>query len=271
MWILDIFSLLIRVRKHCWQAHDKLLFPPAVINIQSQTSLNSFSVLWEPQFFIPSHRAASLPAKRSLKRSDGHREVVSLQQTGDLLTEELASAQWALWAGRRLVPDEFIKRLGSAGEKKKNSPSWLAWRSRGGTCCRGAWGCCCPRKQEGGAAADASLPGGKEDEEGLSLALFTVGVVAVAWASCPEGGLVLLSCLVPHRWQTQHHGRGHVKERHLLLHACDRGWLTKICFESLYFSFSLGFENLHLSGHFAPWQLTTVGSIKQLFLIFSRV
>lgn len=43
--------------------------------------------------FIPSHRAASLPAKCTLKQSDGHREVVTLQQTGDLLTEKLASAQ----------------------------------------------------------------------------------------------------------------------------------------------------------------------------------
>lgn len=119
----------------------------------------------------------------------------------------------------------LMNSLRASAAQEKNSPSWLAWRSRGGTCCRGAWGCCCPRKQEGGAAADASLPGGKEDEEGLSLALFTVGVVAVVWASCPEGVLVLLSCLVPRRWQTQHYGRGHLKEHHLLLRMCDRGFL----------------------------------------------
>lgn len=82
----------------------------------------------------------------------------------------------------------FLTNALCAWGGQRNSPSWLAWRSRGATCCHGAWGCCCPRKQEGGAAADASLPGGKEDEEGLSLALFTVG--AVVLELCLEGALV---------------------------------------------------------------------------------
>ncbi len=84
----------------------------------------------------------------------------------------------------------FLMNTLCAWVEQTNSPSWLAWRSRGGTCCHEAWGCCCPRQQEGGAAADASLPRGKEDGEGLSLALFTVGAVAVVLALCPGAVLV---------------------------------------------------------------------------------
>lgn len=143
-------------------------------------------------FFFLNHHTRLYHRWLNSKRRDGHREAVSLQQTGDLSREMLALAQWRFWLEGALL----LMHASRAWAEQTNSPSWLAWRSQGGTCCHEAWGCHCPRKQEGGAAADASPPGGKEDEEGCSVSSFTVGAAS---GSVVSGGTMFAK--LPHAMQ----------------------------------------------------------------------
>lgn len=64
--------------------------------------LHHWNGLYFVGIFINSYKAVSLLAKCNLKQYDGHRGAASFRQTGNLSSEKLALAQWALLAGRRL-------------------------------------------------------------------------------------------------------------------------------------------------------------------------
>lgn len=74
--------------------------------------LHHWNGLYFVGIFIHSYKAVSLLAKCNLKQYDGHRGAASFRQTGNLSSEKLALAQWALLAGRRLFFfDEYIMCL----------------------------------------------------------------------------------------------------------------------------------------------------------------
>lgn len=83
-----------------------------------------------------------------------------------------------------------------------------------------------------------------------------------------RGGTCLLSCLMPHRWHTQHPVRGHFKNFNFLL-PYDHKWVVRILvpINMRKFQELLRFT---LAEDFVPWQLIADGSFQQACLVWIR-